>query len=118
MNGHASSLLLHESFSYFSFGVYIWYRTAQLALSQTSPLSQALSWMVAFSQHWPLLSSLVALAFVVLHHLVMAKIGEFVIEQVGKIVKPIAVFVMKKIFGILGKANLVSVLAECSIHAY
>jgi hypothetical protein len=59
-----------------------------------------------------LLSSLVAFAFAILHHLVMAQIGEFVMEQVGKVVNPIAAFIMEKIFDILEKANLVSVLAE------
>ena len=42
----------------------------------------------------------------------MAQLGEFVIEQVGKVVNPIAAFIMEKIFDILEKANLVSALAE------
>jgi hypothetical protein len=75
----------------------------QAAPSTVLQLSQALSWIVAVSKEWPLITSLAALALLVSRHWLMAEIGEFFVEPVWNFVKPFTLSVMKKISGILVK---------------
>jgi hypothetical protein len=80
----------------------------QLALSTDCVLSRVSSIWIALSHYWPLANPFAAFALFLLHHWLMSKIGEFVVEHAWKFVKPLILIVMKKVTPLFVKLKLSS----------